>query len=325
MNTQSKVLNNMPIKTGFFKKITQAREFMVFLIVLGVSIALSLASPIFLTDTNLLAVLLGLSVEAIIACGMTMIIITGGIDLSVGSTVALTGAITATCIKVGVPIPISVFAGLLTGVAVGMANGTLHARLGINAFIITLGMMNITRGLTLILVGGLNIANLPKEFTVFGQGKLIGIQYPIIIMLVLVIIGDILLRKSRYFRQNYYIGNNEKAAALSGINVKKTKIVNFVICSGLSALAGILMTSRLASATATAGTGLEMRVITAVILGGASLAGGSGSILGAFFGSLLMGLISNGLNLLSVDVYWQTFILGSVLLFAVVIDNFKKR
>ena len=133
------------------------------------------------------------------------------------------------------------------------------------------------------------------------------------------------MRKSRYFRQNYYIGNNEKAAALSGINVKRTKIVDFVICSGLSAVAGVLMTSRLASATATAGTGLEMRVITAVILGGASLAGGAGSILGAFLGSLLMGFISNGLNLLSVDVYWQTFILGSVLLFAVIIDNFKKR
>ncbi len=256
---------------------------------------------------------------------MTLIIITGGIDLSVGSTVALTGAVTATCIKAGIPIIISILAGLLTGVAIGFINGTMHARLRINAFIITLGMMNIARGLTLLLVGGLNIANLPKNFTVLGQGKLFGIQYPIIVMLVLIVIFDILLRRSRYFRQNYYIGNNEKAAGLSGINVRKTKIVNFTICSGLSAVAGVLMTARLASATATAGTGLEMRVITAVILGGASLSGGSGSIFGAFLGSLLMGLILNGLNLLSVDVYWQTFILGLVLLLAVVLDNFKKR
>ena len=177
MNTQSNMITNMPKKAGFFKRITQAREFMVFLIVLGVGIALSLASPIFLTDTNLLAVLLGLSVEAIIACGMTLIIITGGIDLSVGSTVALTGAITATCIKAGVPIVIAIFAGLLTGVAVGMINGTLHARLGINAFIITLGMMNITRGLTLILVGGLNIGRSSQNIHRIGAGQ--GVRHTI--------------------------------------------------------------------------------------------------------------------------------------------------
>lgn len=323
MNTQNKAIVQMPGKTGFFKKITQAREFMVFIIVIGVGLALSFASPYFMTETNLLAVLLGLSVEAIIACGMTLIIITGGIDLSVGSTVALSGAVAAYCIKADMPIAVGIVAGLATGILIGLINGTMHAKLGINAFIITLGMMNVARGLTLLTVGGLNIANLPEGFTIFGQGKLLGIQYPIIVMVILIIIGDILLRRSRFFRQNYYIGNNEKAAALSGINVQKIKIINFAICGGLAAVAGILMTARLASATATAGNGMEFKVITAVILGGASLSGGEGSILGAFLGSLLMGLISNGLNLLSVDVYWQTFILGAVLLLAVVIDNFK--
>lgn len=232
MNIQTEAIKHEPGKAGFFKKITQAREFMVFLIVIGVALVLSFATPYFLTETNLLAVLLGLSVEAIIACGMTLIIITGGIDLSVGSTVALTGAVTAYCIKAGIPIIIGILAGLITGIIVGIIIGLMHAKLGINAFIITLGMMNIGRGLTLLTVGGLNIANLPKEFTVIGQGKLVGIQYPIIIMIILIIIGDIVLRRSRFFRQNYYIGNNEKAAALSGINVKKMKIINFAICGG---------------------------------------------------------------------------------------------
>ncbi len=325
MNKDVRVLNNQQVKAGFFKRIMQAREFMVFSIVLCVGIALSLASPYFLTGANLLALLLGLSVEGILACGMTLIIITGGIDLSIGSNVALTGAVTAFCVRAGLPIVVAILAGLITGILVGFINGIMHAKLRINAFIITLGMMNIARGLTLITVGGLNIANLPDTFTVLGQGKIIGIQYPIIVMLVLIIIGDILLRRSRFFRQNYYLGNNEKAAALSGINVSKTKIINFVICGGLGAIAGILMTSRLGAATATAGNNLEMKVITAVILGGASLSGGAGSIFGAFLGALLVGLIYNGLNLLGVDVNWQTFILGIVLLMSVVIDNVKNR
>ena len=325
MNKDVRVLNNQQVKVGFFKRIMQAREFMVFSIVLCVGIALSLASPYFLTGANLLALLLGLSVEGILACGMTLIIITGGIDLSIGSNVALTGAVTAFCVRAGLPIVVAILAGLITGILVGFINGIMHAKLHINAFIITLGMMNIARGLTLITVGGLNIANLPDTFTVLGQGKIIGIQYPIIVMLLLIIIGDILLRRSRFFRQNYYLGNNEKAAALSGINVSKTKIINFVICGGLGAIAGILMTSRLGAATATAGNNLEMKVITAVILGGASLSGGAGSIFGAFLGALLVGLIYNGLNLLGVDVNWQTFILGIVLLMSVVIDNVKNR
>lgn len=326
MNAEINVSNAATkAKAGFFRRIVQAREFMVLIIVLCVGILLALASPYFLNSTNFLALLLGLSVEGIIACAMTMVIITGGIDLSVGSTVALTGAITAYSIRAGVPIAAAILLGLLTGVVIGLLNGLMIAKVGINAFIITLGMMNVTRGLTLILVGGLNIANLPPAFTVLGQGKILGIQYPIIVMIILVVLGDLLLRKFRYFRQSYYVGNNEKAAALSGINVAKVKITNYVICGAMGAVAGILMTARLASATATAGTSLEMRVITAVILGGASLSGGEGSILGAFLGALLMGLISNGLNLLSIDVYWQTFTLGAVLLLAVMVDNFKNK
>lgn len=317
--------NNGVSILGTIKKLTKAREFMVFLIVIAVTLIMAFASPVFLDGANMRALFMGIAVTSIVACGMTLVIINGGIDLSVGSTVALTGAVTAYCIKAGVPMFIAIAAGFAVGLLVGLINGLMIARLGINAFIITLGMMNVARGLTLLTVGGLNIANLPESFTVFGQGKLWGLQYPIIVMIILVIIGDILLRKSRYFRQNYYIGNNEKAAELSGINVKKTKIINFVISGGLCALAGILLTSRLASATATAGNGLEMRVITAVILGGASLNGGQGTILGTFFGALLMGLIADALTLLSVDVNWQTFILGGVLLLAVVIDNFKNK
>ena len=312
-------------KFGFLKKLTQQREFSIFLIVVALFIILTFASPYFLTGANLMSVLLGLSTESIIACGMIMVIITGGIDLSVGSVVALVGALTAYCMKtLELPVIVAILIGIGCGVLIGFINGTLISRLGINAFIITLGWQYIARGLVMVVTNGLNISPLPKEFNNLGQGKLFGvIQYPIVVMIVLMVVGDILLRKSRFFRQNYYIGNNEKAAALTGIDVPKMKTINFMINGALAAIAGILLTARLGSASSTAGTNLEFKAITAVILGGASLAGGSGTILGAFLGSLLMGLITNGLNLLGVDVYWQTFVIGCTLLIAVILDNFK--
>jgi ribose transport system permease protein len=323
MKTETKVAESK--KPSFLKKLTQQREFSIFLIVIALFVILSFASPYFLSEANLMSVLLGLSTESIIACGMIMVIITGGIDLSVGSVTALVGAICGYCMKtLELPVIVAILIGLAVGISIGFINGTLISRLGINAFIITLGWQYIARGLVMVVTNGLNISPLPKAFNNLGQGKLFGaIQYPIIVMLILMVCGDILLRKSRFFRQNYYIGNNEKAAALTGINVPKMKTINFMINGGLAAVAGILLTARLGSASSTAGTNLEFKAITAVILGGASLAGGSGTILGAFLGSLLMGLITNGLNLLGVDVYWQTFVIGCTLLLAVILDNFK--
>ena len=306
------------------KRVTKQREFMIFAIVLSVMVAMSFASPYFLSTGNMLALMLGLSIEVLIAVGMTNLMVAGGFDMSVGSVVAFTGAITAILITKGIPVVLAVVAGISVGALVGLFNGFIISKIGINPFVTTLASLSLFRGLTLIIAKGQNISGLGEAFNVIGQSKLLGIQLPIWYAVILVIIGDILLRKSRFFRQNYYIGGNEKAAKLSGIDVDKIKILNYVIVGALAGFAGIVMTSRLGSAAVTAGAGLELRVITAVIIGGASLQGGEGTVIGTFLGSLLMALITNALTLLGVDVYWQTFVIGATLLIAVLIDRAGK-
>ena len=228
-------------------------------------------------------------------------------------------------LRSGFPVPIAVLIGLAIGGSIGLFNGFIVAKVGINPFVTTLSSLSLFRGLTLIVTRGQNIVGLPKSFKLIGQAKVAGVQTPIIIAAVLLIIGDILLRRSRFFRQSYYIGGNEHAARLSGIPVDRMKILGYALTGVFAAISGIVMTARLGAASVTAGTGMELRVITAVIIGGASLKGGEGSILGAFLGTLLMALITNALTLLGVDVYWQTFVIGGTLLTAVLIDNITKR
>jgi ribose transport system permease protein len=309
---------------SFLRKITKVREFMIFAIVLGVIAIMSFASPYFFNTSNLLALLLGLSIETLIAVGMTSLMVSGGFDMSVGSVVAFTGAATAMCMKYGVPPVLAILIGLVIGAMIGLFNGVIVAKVGINPFVTTLASLSLFRGLTLILTKGKNISGLDPSFTSIGQASLFGIQAPIWYAVLFVMAGDILLRKSRFFRQNYYIGGNEKAARLSGIPVDKMKILSYTLTGLLAGIAGIVMTARLGSASVTAGSGLELRVITAVIIGGASLQGGEGTVVGAFLGSLLMALITNALTLLGVDVYWQTFVIGATLLVAVLIDRLGK-
>jgi ribose transport system permease protein len=285
---------------------------------------MSFASPYFLSSGNLLALLLSLSIEALIAVAMTNLMVSGGFDMSVGSLVAFTGAATALLMKNGLPVASAVIIGILTGVAAGFFNGFIVAKVGINPFVTTLASLSLFRGLTMIITRGQNISPLPAAYNAIGQTKVLGIQSPIWITLFFIITGDILLRKSRFFRQNYFIGGNEKTARLSGIPVSRMKIMNYMFTGLFAGMAGIIMSARLGAAAVTAANGLELKVITAVIIGGASLAGGEGTILGAFFGSLLMSLIVNALTLLGVDVYWQTFVTGATLLIAVLIDRIEK-
>jgi len=256
---------------------------------------------------------------------MTILLISGGFDLSVGSTVALSGAVTAIWLSNGMPVPAAILLGLGTGVLIGLINGLIIAEIGINPFITTLGMMSLARGMLMVVTDGQNISGLPQSFTVLGQGSFCGIQYPILYSVVLVIIGDFLLRRSRFFRQNYYIGGNEKAAVLSGINVKRIKIFNYMLTGFLAALAGIIITARLGSASTTAGKGLELRVISAVIIGGASLRGGVGTVAGAFLGALLMSIIISSINLLGIALIWIDFAIGATLLLAVMADTLSRR
>ncbi|MCK5735816.1 MAG: ABC transporter permease [Spirochaetaceae bacterium] len=309
----------------WLKKIVKQREFMIFMIVAVMFIFMTFASPYFFTIPNLLAVMLGLSLEAIIAVAMVHLMVSGGFDMSVGSVVAFTGAVTAMMLRSGMPVPLAVLLGLIIGASIGLFNGFIVAKVGINAFVTTLSSLSLFRGLTLIVTHGQNITGLPKSYKLIGQAKLMGVQTPIIIAVVLLIIGDMLLRRSRFFRQSYYIGGNEQAARLSGIPVDRMKILAYTLTGLFAGISGIVMTARLGAASVTAGSGMELRVITAVIIGGASLNGGEGSILGAFLGTLLMALITNALTLLGVDVYWQTFVIGATLLLAVLIDTLSKR
>jgi ribose transport system permease protein len=305
-------------------RLTSFREFMILAIVVAGCIVMWLTAPIFMTFANWSALLLQVSVECVVAIGMTILLVSGGFDLSVGSTFALAGAVTAMTIASGVPPAIAVLIGLSAGAVIGFLNGFIIAKIGINPFVTTLAMMSIVRGMLLVVTRGRNISGLPESFRVLGQGSAYGVQNPIWIALLMVLIGDILLRKSRFFRQNYYLGGNERAAMLSGIKVERLKIFNYAFTGVLAAFAGILMTARLGAASVTAGTGLELKVISAVIIGGASLKGGEGTILGSFLGSLLMGILVGALTILGVDVYWNTLVIGATLLLAVLIDTFGR-
>lgn len=312
----------------FLKRIIGQREFSIFVIVVAIFIIMSFTSPYFLTKTNIHSLVLALSVTAILAVGMTNLLISGGFDLSVGSVVGFTGIVAALLVKkAGMPLVLAIIITLILGALIGLFNGFMVSKVGINPFIVTLAGLSLFRGLTYIVNRGQQVAQLGDAFNSIGQAVFLDIQLPIYYALLFVIIGDVLLRKNKFLRQNYFIGGNEKASRLLGIHVDKVKIINYMLMSTIAAFAGIVMTSRMGAAMVYAGTGLELRVITAVIIGGASLSGGEGSAIGAFLGSLIMVLTINILSLLNVSIYWQTFVIGGILLLAVTLDilNVKRR
>ncbi|MBQ3274485.1 MAG: ABC transporter permease [Christensenellaceae bacterium] len=267
-----------------FKKLLKAREIVIFAVVLLMFIVMCFASPYFLSASNLLAVLLNMSLDAIMVVGMVNLMVSGGFDMSVGSTLALAGTITALLINAGVPSPICFVGGLLTGAVVGTFNGFCVSRLGIVPFVTTLASQSMARGLVLVMSGGKNLSINGASFCALGQGKIGPVQLPVIYMIVIVVLGAILLSKSRFFRQNYYIGGNRKAAQLSGIHVSRMTLINYVIMGTLAGFAGVVMAARLGAASTTAGVGNEMKVISAVLSGGASMSGGEGTIVGGFLG-----------------------------------------
>ena len=307
-------------------KLTSMRELMLLVIVIVVFVVMSFASPYFCTGSNLMSVLLTLSLEAILVVGMVNLMISGGFDMSVGSTIGLAGGVCAFLIKnAGMPIWLSIIAAICAGGLVGLFNGSAVAKLGIPPFVATLSSKYMANGLLLVLMDGRSISGLPKEFTWIGQLRVGVVQIPVLYMIVIVILGEILLRKSRFFRQNYYIGGNFKAAKLSGIHNERMQIFNYVLMGLMSGLAGVIMCARLGSASTTSGLNYEMKVITACIIGGTSMSGGEGSVLGGFLGCILMAIITNAMTLLNVSVYWQTFVTGFTLFLAVVNDCMNKR
>ncbi len=304
------------------RKIIEERIYSLLALLVVICVVASLTFPsTFPTFENFSQLLLNLSIDTIVAVGMMLLLISGAFDLSVGSVVAFAGCITAYLMtSLQIPVPLAITFGLLSTICIGYINGYLIAYKGINPMIQTLAMMGIVRGAALMLSGS-GVQNLPYWFNAIGQSKLLGIQMPIWYMLVTVALFTFLLNKTIYFRQYYYIGGNEKAADLSGIRVDKVKMMGFVISAALAGIAGILLSSRLGAALPTMGRGLELRVITAVILGGASLSGGYGKIPGALLGALFMGIVANIMVISRVSGYWQEIILGIILIGTLWLDK----
>jgi ribose transport system permease protein len=307
-------------------RIFRAREAGIALVVIVIMVGLSIASPNFFTAGNLAIVARIIALNSIIAMGMTLVILLGGIDLSVGSVVALASVMVGyVLVRMQMPIWVSILAGLLTGVVIGMMNGTLIVKTGVAPFIITLGMMGLARGLALVITKGSTISGLPESYLALGQGYWGLVPYPVIIMLVLAVIIHIMLSRTTFGRRIYFIGSNEDAAILSGINVNRIKIIVFSICSTLAAVEAVIETARMSTAQPASGVGYELTAIGAVIIGGASMSGGEGTILGTILGATLLGLITNGLILLGVSAYWQQVFSGAIIILAVALDTWRRR
>lgn len=307
------------------QSVLQARELRLFLVIMVAMILLRLATPYFLTASNLSALGIGMATDAIIAVAMTVVLIGGGFDLSVGSMLALGGMVAALLLNADMPTLPGILITLFVGAGVGAINGLLVTYGNISPLITTLGMMTILSSATLVISGGYPQTGLPSDFLYLGQGYFLNIPVAIWIVLILLVVGDFLLRRSRLLRLVYYVGSNKDAAALAGINVTKVRIFTFMLTAIAAAFAGIVSTSRLSSAFPMAGKGTEMRVIAACVIGGASLNGGEGSVLGSLLGVVLMALINNALVLLNVSVYWQGIVSGLVLIGAVAFDMWSKR
>lgn len=284
-------------------------------------VILSLLSGSFLTVSNLLNIARQVSINAVIAAGMTFVILTGGIDLSVGSVLAFSGAVIAGLLAAGRPLLVGIGAGLAVGAALGLLNGIVITRGRVQPFIATLGMLTIGRGLTLVYTDGRPITGLPDAFVWLGAGEVWRIPVPVIIMILVFLASYMILAQTVVGRYVYAIGGNEEAARLSGVNVTAHKTLVYVISGILSAASAVILTARLNSAQPTAGVGFELDAIAAVVLGGTTLAGGEGSIGGTLLGAFIIGVINNGLNLLNVNPFYQQVVKGAVILLAVLLDR----
>ena len=312
-------MKQLTAKTSFMEKIIP------FIGLILLIIVVSILNPSFLDLSNLLNLLRQISINGLIAFGMTFIILTGGIDLSVGSILALSSAFIALMITSGVDPIIALIIGVLIGFVLGAVNGLLVTKGNMAPFIATLATMTIFRGLTLVITDGNPITNLGDSylFQLFGKGYFIGIPVPAVTMIIVFIILLIILQNTTFGRHTYAIGGNEVAAKISGIKVNKIKIFIYGISGLMSALAGGILTSRLNSAQPTAGMSYELDAIAAVVLGGTSLTGGKGRIVGTLIGVLIIGVLNNGLNLLGVSSFYQQVVKGVVILIAVLIDRKK--
>jgi len=296
-----------------------------FLSLIILFIALSIASPYFLTANNLTSVSRQTAVFNTMALGMTIVIISGGIDLSVGSILGLSGLIGTMALERGYPIVLGVLIGILLGMLCGFVNGLLVTRLKIPPFVVTLGTLGIYRGLALIFSNGLPVHKIPAAFSFLGEGSLLGIPFVAWMLVSCAVIVHVVLEHTRLGRYAFAIGSNKIASIYAGIPVDFHVTAVYAIGGALTGLAGMIEASRLMTGQPTAGQGYELQAIAAVVIGGGSLNGGEGSVVGTLIGAFIMGLLSNGADLLNISNYWQQVIIGSVIILAVTLDEVRKR
>lgn len=312
---------------GLAARSLRMRETGLVLIILALFIAMAFASPYFLTWTNMRAMAMAFAVEGIVVIGMTILLISGGIDLSVGSVTALAMVIAGLLFLSGVDPWTASAIAILACTAIGATMGFFVTKVGLHHFIVSLAVMVIARGLCLLGTGGrpLGLFTLPDSFKFIGQGSIGPVPVVLLIFVVAVVAFDFMLRRTTMFRKVFYTGSNEKAAAYSGIRTKKVVFLTTTLCSALCGIAGIIYMARFGSAQPTFGIGMELNVIAAAVIGGASLSGGTGTIFGAILGTILLSVVSSSLALLDVSVYWQDIIRGSILLSAVTIDHYLNK
>jgi ribose transport system permease protein len=308
------------LKTTSLRKLLRGELGLVLVLILIV-VVFSLLSNYFLTAKNLLNITRQISITLIVAIGMTFVILTGEIDLSVGSVAALMGVVTASAMMATGSIALGILAGLVAGLVVGVTNGVLTVYGKVQSFIVTLAMLGIARGAALAWTGGIPISNLPEQFEFFGAGYVAGIPVSSIIAVIVFVLGFLVLNRTKHGTYIQAIGANREAARLSAIPVDRYRVLAFVVSGLTCAVGGIIITSRLLSAQPNAADGLEMTVIAAVILGGASLSGGVGTVMGTLLGAMIIGVIDNGMNLIGVSAFFQQIVKGVIILAAVLIKR----
>jgi ribose transport system permease protein len=312
-------------RPAIWRRIIATREIPLLGLIAMVVLVMSIASPYFFSASNFRAMAIGLVPTAIITIGMTLLLVSGAFDLSVGSVLALTGTVVALLIVRGAPVVVAVPITALAGAGIGLVNGVLVTRLSVNPLVATLGTMSVARGLAVVLTEGYSVSGLPPSFGFMGVASWFGVPIMVVITIAMIVVADLALRHTRALRQLYYVGSNETAARLSGISVDLVRIVAFVATSLLATLAGILLASRLMAGTPTAGSGLELQVLAASVIGGASLRGGEGTVLGGFLGVVFVALINDAMTMLAVSIYWQMVVIGVVLTVAVALDMLVRR
>ncbi len=306
--------------------IKNIRKYGILIAFLAICLTLTYISPQFLTLSNWTIIFTQVSINALLAFGVTFVIIAGGIDLSIGSVVAVSGVVAALLAKNdNYTVIVPIIGGLIVGLLFGALNGFLITKSKIAPFIVTLGIMTIGRGLALIISKGRPISNLSDSFNFIGGGDILGIPFPIIVLFVVFIICSVVLKKTIFGRYVYAVGGNEQASWASGINVNQVKIAVYSLCGLLAGLGGILLTSRITTGQPNAGASFELDAIAAAVIGGASTSGGVGSIQGTLFGVILIGVLNNGLDLLNVSSYYQQVVMGVIIIGAVLLDSWNQK